>query len=82
MTAMHSDTHPDAEAVQLELLRHASVAQRACMMRGLTRMAVASSRRAIAKARPGLSQQELDLVFVELNYGQDLADRVRQWMAS
>ena len=82
MTAMHSDTHPDAEAVQLELLRQASVSQRASLMRSLTRVAVASSKRAIAKARPGLSQQELDLVFVELNYGQELADRLRQWMAA
>ena len=79
---MHSDTHPDAEAVQLALLRQASVSQRASMMRGLTRMAVASSKRAIEKARPGLSQQELDLVFVELNYGRDLADQVRQWRVS
>ena len=82
MTATHSDTHPAAEAVQLELLRRASVSQRARIMRGLTRAMVASSKRAIEKARPGLSQQELDLVFVELNYGQDLADRLRRWMAS
>ena len=50
MTATQCETHPDAEAVQLELLRQASVSQRASMMRRLTRMAVASSRRAIAKA--------------------------------
>lgn len=82
MPASHSDTHPDAEAVQLELLRKASVAQRASMMRSLTRTAVASSRRAIVRARPDLSEQELGLVFVELNYGRDLADRVRQRMES
>jgi hypothetical protein len=77
-----SDTHPEAEAVQMDLLRKASVAQRASMMRSLTRTAVASSRRALQRARPGLNQRELDLLFVELNYGRELADRLRQWVAS
>lgn len=77
-----SDTHPEAEAVRMDLLRKASVAQRASMMRSLTRTAVASSRRAIRRARPGLNQRELDLLFVELNYGRELADRLRQWVAS
>jgi hypothetical protein len=77
-----SDTHPEAEAVRLELLRTASVARRASMMRSLTRTAVASSRRALRQARPGLDQRELDLLFVELNYGRELADRVRRWVAT
>ncbi len=82
MGVIPSDTHPEAEAVQMDLLRKASVAQRASMMRSLTRTAVASSRRVLQRARPGLDQRELDLLFVELNYGRELADRLRQWVAS
>lgn len=78
MDVIPSDTHPEAEAVRLELLRKASVAQRASLMRSLTRTAVASSRRALRRARPDANQQELDLLFVELNYGRELAECVRQ----
>ena len=74
---MLSDTHPDAERVQIELLRKASFAQRWAKMASLTAYAVNLSRRAIAEAEPGLSPIELDLKFVELSYGQDLADRLR-----
>lgn len=77
-----SDTHPEAEAVLLDLLRQAGVAKRASMLWSLTSMAVSASRRAIKQANPQLSHQELDLLFVELNYGRQLADQVRQRIMS
>ena len=77
-----TDTHPDADAVQIQLLRQASVAQRLNMMRSLTRVAVAGSRRACKKTHPEMTSEELDVLFVELNYGRDLAARVRQRLAS
>ena len=73
-----SDTHPDALAVQIQLLRDATVARRIGMMRSLTQMAVVNSKRAIQRANPDLSDRERDLLFVELNYGRELADRVRE----
>ncbi|HUS38376.1 MAG: hypothetical protein WBF93_09690 [Pirellulales bacterium] len=73
-----TDTHPDADAMQIELLRQASISQRLMMMRSMTSVVVQSSRRACQRANPGLTRQELDLLFVHLNYGRDLADRVRQ----
>ena len=81
MGVPHSDTHPEAEAVRMDLLRKASVAERASLMRSLTRTAVASSRRALRRARPDLDQRELDVLFVELNYGRELADCLRQRVA-
>ena len=72
-----SDTHPDAEQVQLRLLREATVARRVGLLRSLTQLAVSNSKRAIQRANPKLSQCEQDVLFVELNYGKDLADRVR-----
>lgn len=73
-----SDTHPDALAVQIQLLRDATVARRIGMMRSLTQMAVVNSKHAIQRANPDLSDRERDLLFVELNYGRELADRVRE----
>jgi hypothetical protein len=74
---MLSDTHPDAQRVQIELIRQFTFAQRWAKMASLTAYAVNLSRRAIAEANPGLSPRELDLKFIELSYGRELAERVR-----
>ena len=71
---------PEAEAVLIELLRNATVAERVARMRSLTSMAIDLSRRAIARANPELSDEEVGLKFVELHYGKDLAGRVRRYL--
>jgi len=77
---MLSDTSPEAEKVQIELLRKASNAQRLGLALSLTDLAIDLAKRAIARANPGLSQRELDLKFVEIHYGKDLAQRVREYL--
>ena len=46
----------------------------------LTATTITLARRAIARANPGLSPQEVDLKFVELHYGKELASRVRRYL--
>jgi hypothetical protein len=77
---MFSDTSPEAEKVQIELLRQATNAQRLAMALSLTDLAIRLARRAIARANPGLSQQELDLIYLDVHYGRELADRVRDYL--
>jgi hypothetical protein len=77
---MFSDTHPDAEKVQIELLRKASTADRFALMCSLTATAISLSRRAIARANPDFTPQEVDLKFVELHYGKELAGRLRRYL--
>ena len=77
-----SDTHPDAERVQLGLLRKASVARRLDLTRSVSATAIALSRRAIARANPNLNDRDLDLLFVEYHHGADLAERLRSYLAS
>jgi len=77
---MLSDTSPEAEKVQIELLRNATNSQRLAMALSMTDLAIRLARRAIARANPGLSQRELDLKFVEIHYGNDLAERVREYL--
>ena len=77
---MLSDTHPEAEKVQIDLLRKASTSERFALMCSLTATAISLSRRAIARANPDLSPQEVDLKFVELHYGKELASRVRRYL--
>ena len=73
-----SDTHPDADSVQTELLKKATPAQRIALMCSLSRTVIELSRRALSRANPGMNQPELDLLFVELHYGAGLACRLHR----
>lgn len=74
------DTHPEIERKQIELLRQATVARRFQLARSLTRTAIELSRRALRRARPGASERELQIEFVRLHYGDDLADRLARFL--
>jgi len=78
---MLSDTHPEAERVQIELLRKKTVSERFALVRSLTAFTINLSRRAIARANPDLSLDELRLKYIELYYGKDLAQRVREYLS-
>jgi hypothetical protein len=77
---MLSDTSPDAERVQIELLRRASVAERAACLLSMSDWTIELSRRGIQQATPGLSDEEVGLRFVELHYGRHLAEEVRAYL--
>ena len=75
-----SDTSPEAARVQLELLRSAGTTRRLKLAMDLSQMVIDLSRRAIRRANPNASQRELDLLFVETNYGKDMARWLRRQM--
>jgi hypothetical protein len=77
---MLSDTHPDAERVQIELLRRTSPEGRFCMALNLSAALIDSSRQTIAERNPDLSPRELGLRCVELYYGKTLAARLRDYV--
>jgi hypothetical protein len=72
-----SDTDPEAERVQIELLRRASPGRRITLALSLTETVIALARGALRRAQPGLDDRETGLRFVALHYGEDLAERVR-----
>ena len=74
---MLSDTHPDAERVQIELLRQMTVEERYRKVASLTNALIESSHRTIAARNPTLSPDELSVRYVELYYGKTLAARFR-----
>lgn len=76
----HSDTEKTAENVQLELLRAKTPAQRSRLVCSMTHTAIFHAKRAIERAHPELSQQERDLLFIEVHYGKELAGAVRAYM--
>jgi hypothetical protein len=77
-----TDTHPDAAAVQLDLLRRAGPARRAGLAMRLSTAAIRASRRAVALRHPELDEQDQLLRWAELHYGEELAARVRRYLAA
>ncbi len=77
-----SDTDPEAERVQLQLLRAASPGRRLRLALALSRTTMGLARDAIARSLPGASPEEVGLRFVELNYGRELAADLRTALAA
>jgi hypothetical protein len=73
-----SDTDDRAAKVQLELLRRASVGERARLVGSLSRNVISLSRRALRETMPDASEEELAIRWLALAYGEDLAQRVAE----
>jgi len=71
------DTSPEAERVQIELIKKASVSKRFSLMQSWSCFIIEANRQAIRKAHPNASEEEIALIFIENCYGKELADRVR-----
>lgn len=80
MSSTMNDTSLKAEQVQINLLRAAGVARRIGLVRSVSGSVIDMSRRAIARNHPEWSEVEVKVEFVKLNYGEAIADRVRQRM--
>jgi hypothetical protein len=73
-----NDTHPEAERVQIELIRKMPHAKRAALAARLRNRTYWMARRAIDAAHPELSEADRKLLFIEVHYGAELAQRVRE----
>jgi len=80
MISQSPDTTPQAEKVQVELIRESSVSKRVSRVRSLSQTTMYLSRRAIQRTNPLLSEREVDLAFVANHYGKNLAERLRLYM--
>jgi hypothetical protein len=77
-----SDTDPETERVQLELLRRAGPARRLQLALSLSRAVIGLSRGGLARRLADASPEEVGLRFVALHYGADLADALRAELQS
>ena len=81
MKTQSSDTSPEVERVQIELLRKAGKTRRLQLGLELSGEALEMAQRAIRRSHPDISELDAKLLFVEVTYGKDLADRVRSQLA-
>jgi len=77
-----NDTSPDADRVQVALLRQAGAAGRFRKMASLSHSVMLLSKRAVARRNPGLSSFEKAMAFVSLHYGAELERKVRQFLTA
>ena len=76
------DTRPEADAVQLELLRSAPAGRCAEVAFMLSDHVIRASRRGLRDQHPHANEQEIGLLWMRMVYGAELADRVRDHLAS
>lgn len=81
LRARSADTDPEAERVQIELLRRAGLPARVRLAASLTRTVVALARKAIRRSLGDVSEDEVAVRFVELHYGPELARGVARRLA-
>jgi hypothetical protein len=80
MKTQSMDTTPEAERVQIELIRKASTAKLFGLVRSLSQSVILASRENIRQLHPDASEEEFGLIFIELYYGKELAQRVRRYL--
>ena len=75
--ARPTDTTPEAERIQIDLLRAAPVARRLQIALSLSATVISAAQRALERAHPRASRRDRDLRFVALHYGASLADALQ-----
>ena len=73
-----ADTHPEAERVQLQLFREATVAKRLALAFSLTRTTMRLAWRSVENDYPEAGDDELKVRFVDRVYGPELAEGLRR----
>lgn len=81
MRTQSKDTTPEAERVQIELIRQAPISKRFAIMEAWSQFLVEANKQGIRQRHPDASEEEVGLIFVANNYGQELADRLRTDLA-
>jgi hypothetical protein len=82
MLSRSADTDPEAERVQIDLLRNAAPGRRAQMALSLSAEVIGLARRAIERSLPDTSPQQVQLRFVELQYGRELSTQLGLYLAA
>ena len=77
---MITDTAAEMDFILIENARKMTVSERLTQMRRLSSLTAQMSKRAIARANPQFTNAEVDVMFVELHYGRELATHYREYL--
>ena len=79
-TSNVNDTNQKVESILIEMLRKLTISQRLAKTLSFSSSVINLSKRTIYRANPGKSKSELDLIFVRLHYGNELADKLKLFL--
>jgi hypothetical protein len=80
MKTQSRDTNIKAEKTLISMLQNQSASEKFSRIRSLTETAINLSKRAIKRANKNLNKTQVNLLFIEYNYGKDLAEKVKKYL--
>lgn len=80
MITQSSDTNIRTEKVLISLLREKNTANKFSQICSLTQTTIQLSKRAILRSQKKIDKRQLNLIFIDLHYGRELADKVKIYL--
>ncbi len=80
MRTQSSDTNTETEKKLISLLQKESRVEKFSRIRSLSEITINLSKRAIKKVNNNLNEEQINLLFIEYNYGKDLAEKVKKYL--
>ncbi len=81
MRTQSSDTSPEIERVQVEMLRKAPLSKHFAIMEAWSQFITEVAKQGIRRDHPEADEQEVSLILLARLHGQPLADKVRAKLA-
>ena len=73
------DTQFKAEKKWISLVKEQRTSKKISLVRSLSQTVMQLSKRAIARANPNMNEDLMDLIFIDLHYGEELAKKVERY---
>ena len=80
MNTQSPDTNVQSEQMLISLLREKSAAKKFALIRSLSQSSIQLSKRAIARANKGIDDDQVNVLFIDLHYGKELAHKFKRRM--
>jgi len=80
MRTQSRDTNIKTEKKLISLLKKESRAEKFSQVRSMSKIAINLSKRAIKRTNKDLNERQINLLFIEYNYGKDLVEKVKRYL--
>jgi len=80
MRTQSRDTNIKTEKKLVSLLKKESRAEKFSQVRSMSKIAINLSKRAIKRTNKDLNERQINLLFIEYNYGKDLVEKVKRYL--
>jgi len=74
------DTSIEFEKTYIAFIGRASLSKKLSLVRSMTRTVLSNGYRAVKRTHPDLSEAQLQICYIELAYGEDLAKRFAEYL--